>query len=85
MSKFQKGTLIRTDATVATGVKLFRRTRFPLADVIRHETKFFKDIAIPNTIQIDTCIEISKKDYEAFNKLHTSQREPNDNKKEEKP
>lgn len=69
MSKFQKGTLIRTDAT----------------DVIRHETKFFKDIAIPNTIQIDTCIEISKKDYEAFNKLHTSQREPNDNKKEEKP
>ena len=85
MSKVQKDALVRSDATVANEVKRFHKNRFPLIAAIQFATNYFKDTAIPESIQVHDCIEISKEDYEAFNKLRTSQREPNDNKKEEKP
>lgn len=43
---------------------------FPLTDVFKAINEGYSEIADPATIQIDNCIEISKEDYETFNKLN---------------
>lgn len=70
MSKVQKGALIRSGATASGDTKLF-----PLMSAIEHSANYLKNIAIPESIMIDSPIEISKEDYEAYNKLYASQRE----------
>lgn len=43
---------------------------FPLMEAIKAINVGYSEIADPATIQFDSCIEISKEDYEAFNKLN---------------
>lgn len=75
MSKVQKDTIVRSDASVASKGKLFQKNRFPLMEAIKFATEYFKDTAIPESIIIDKVTEISKEDYEEFNALRASQRE----------
>ena len=42
---------------------------FPLMEAINVISEGYSEIVDPATIQFDNCIEISKEDYEAFNKL----------------
>lgn len=41
---------------------------FPLMETIKQVGEKYSDIANLATLRIDNCIEISKEDYEAFNK-----------------
>ena len=41
---------------------------FPLMEAFKAINEGYSEIADPATIQFDSCIEISKEDYEAFNK-----------------
>lgn len=43
---------------------------FPLMEAIKAINEGYSEIADPATIQFDSCIEISKEDFEAFNKLN---------------
>ena len=40
---------------------------FPLMEAIKAINEGYSEIADPATIQFDSCIEISKEDFEAFN------------------
>ena len=42
---------------------------FPLMEAIKVISEGYSEIADPATIQFDNYIEISKEDYEAYNKL----------------
>lgn len=42
---------------------------FPLMEAFKAINEGYSEIADPATIQFDSWIEISKEDYEAFNKL----------------
>lgn len=43
---------------------------FPLVEAIKAINEGYSEIADPATIQFDNYIEISKEDYEAYNKLN---------------
>lgn len=43
---------------------------FPLMEAIKAINEGYSEIADPATIQFDSCIEISKEDFEAFNRLN---------------
>lgn len=43
---------------------------FPLMEAFKVISEGYSEIADPATIQFDSCIEISKEDFEAFNKLN---------------
>lgn len=45
---------------------------FPLMEAIKVINEGYSKIVEPETIQFDSYIEISKEDYEAFNKLNNS-------------
>ena len=43
---------------------------FPLMEAIKVINEGYSEIADPETIQFDNYLEISKEDYEAYNKLN---------------
>lgn len=43
---------------------------FPLMEAIKVVSEGYSEIADPATIQFDNYLEISKEDYEAYNKLN---------------
>ena len=43
---------------------------FPLMEAIKAINEGYSEIADPATIQFDNYLEISKEDYEAYNKLN---------------
>lgn len=45
---------------------------FPLMEAIKVINEGYSEIAEPAIIQFDSCIEINKEDYEAFNKLNNT-------------
>ncbi len=65
---------MRKDKEYSTKIDFTFRTDngsglFPIMQAITCITEKFSDTAIPETIQFDSYFEISKGDYEAFNKF----------------
>lgn len=66
MRKDVKNTQTKVDFTIMNDND---PTLFPLMEAVYAIKKGYADIADINTIQFDSLLEISEKDYEAYNKF----------------
>lgn len=67
MRKDIANTLCKTGLTI---MKDDGSALFPLIEAIKVISEGYSEIADPATIQFDNYLEISKEDYEAYNKLN---------------